>query len=385
MTENLPEVRHTNPMSIPTGPPKGDEWVAMKQQASMIAKSGMAPENLQDDPVKILTIALKGREIGVPPMQALSHINIVKGKPTISAELMAALAQRAGHKIRVLESTGTKCTVQGVRLDDPDAPQQVTFTLQEAKEAGITNNPTWKKYPAAMLRARAISALCRFAFADVLMGASYTPEELGGTEPEARHEQRRMAEREEEITVTDEEVEEAQVVDHEDDDDEEDGPGQVRIAEVHDLSTEIWGDPNAYHVEVKNLGGALAEELTGAQCDALIRGLNRVAERKRKANQEARVRGGGDSPEEERSTGTHPDEVEGVTKGGANGKKEEDLPATKKQKNYLEALINDAVAPSEDTGTPPLQMFEEMIEKPLEEITRGEASEWIGRLSGRVA
>jgi hypothetical protein len=30
-----------------------------------------------------------------------------------------------------------------------------------------------------MLRARAISALCRFAFADVLMGASYTPEELG--------------------------------------------------------------------------------------------------------------------------------------------------------------------------------------------------------------
>jgi hypothetical protein len=54
------------------------------------------------------------------------------------------------------------------------------------------------------------------------------------------------------------------------------------------------------------------------------------------------------------------------------------LPATRKQLNYLEALIADVV---EDGTT----KFEEMVGKPVSELTRGEASEWIGRLSGRAA
>ena len=54
------------------------------------------------------------------------------------------------------------------------------------------------------------------------------------------------------------------------------------------------------------------------------------------------------------------------------------LPATRKQLNYLEALIADAV----EDGAP---KFEEMVGKPISELTRGEASEWIGRLSGRAA
>ena len=44
------------------------------------------------------------------------------------------------------------------------------------------------------------------------------------------------------------------------------------------------------------------------------------------------------------------------------------LPATKKQLNYLE-----------------VGRFEEMVGKPVAELTREEASEWISRLSGRAA
>ncbi len=54
------------------------------------------------------------------------------------------------------------------------------------------------------------------------------------------------------------------------------------------------------------------------------------------------------------------------------------LPATRKQLNYLEALIADVV----EDGIP---KFEEMVGKPVSELTRGEASEWIGRLSGKAA
>jgi hypothetical protein len=58
-----------------------------------------------------------------------------------------------------------------------------------------------------------------------------------------------------------------------------------------------------------------------------------------------------------------------------------ELPATKKQLNYLEALISDVV---DDEGGG-MDKFEDMVGKPLGELTREEASEWISRLSGRAA
>ncbi len=55
-----------------------------------------------------------------------------------------------------------------------------------------------------------------------------------------------------------------------------------------------------------------------------------------------------------------------------------ELPATRKQLNYLEALISDVV----EDGTP---KFEEMVGKKVSELSREEASQWIGRLSGKAA
>lgn len=90
-------------------------------------------------------------------------------------------------------------------------------------------------------------------------------------------------------------------------------------------------------------------------------------------SQEPRRRtGGGARAEAERSEGGQ---------GGAVAQGEvpkESLPATRKQLNYLEALIADVV----EDGLP---KFENMVGKPVSELTRGEASEWIGRLSGRAA
>lgn len=55
-----------------------------------------------------------------------------------------------------------------------------------------------------------------------------------------------------------------------------------------------------------------------------------------------------------------------------------ELPATRKQLNYLEALISDVV----EDGVP---KFEEMVGKKINELSREEASQWIGRLSGKAA
>lgn len=59
------------------------------------------------------------------------------------------------------------------------------------------------------------------------------------------------------------------------------------------------------------------------------------------------------------------------------GSRGEDLPASRKQRNYLEALVEEG-----DEGR---AGFEERIGRNIEELTRAEASEWIGRLSGRAS
>jgi hypothetical protein len=66
------------------------------------------------------------------------------------------------------------------------------------------------------------------------------------------------------------------------------------------------------------------------------------------------------------------------TEENKNEPPKEALPATRKQLNYLEALIADVV----EDG---VAKFEEMVGKPVSELSRGEASEWIARLSGRAA
>lgn len=84
--------------------------------------------------------------------------------------------------------------------------------------------------------------------------------------------------------------------------------------------------------------------------------------------------GGDESPAAEAPV--RKDEQEGARVAREESRAE--LPATRKQLNYLEVLITDVV----EDGT---EKFEEMVGKPISELTREEASEWIGRLSGKAA
>jgi len=85
----------------------------------------------------------------------------------------------------------------------------------------------------------------------------------------------------------------------------------------------------------------------------------------------------GDEPEGQEAFAPRQQEATPASQQRA-GEDKNDLPATRKQLNYLEALVADVV----EDG---LNRFEEMVGKPVSELTRGEASEWIGRLSGRAA
>jgi hypothetical protein len=144
--------------------------------AQRVAGTPFVPSAFRGKPEAVFAAILFGEELGIGPMQALSSIHVIEGKPGMSPELMRALVARAGHRIDVKEASGTKVVLWGKRCDN-DSEATVTWTMEDAKLAGLAGRGAWKTYPRAMLLARATSELCRMVFADVVAGLSYTPEE----------------------------------------------------------------------------------------------------------------------------------------------------------------------------------------------------------------
>jgi hypothetical protein len=152
----------------------------MLEQAERYVASGLLPASIKTAQQALIIMA-QGRELGIPATVALRGIVVVNGKPTCSAELMMALVRRAYGQgaMRVAKTDSKSCTVQ-YRQSGWDGISENSFTIEEAEQAGLFKNPVWKQYPAAMLRARAISATVRFAFPECISGL-YTPEELGAS------------------------------------------------------------------------------------------------------------------------------------------------------------------------------------------------------------
>jgi len=160
-----------------TSLPSPAEWTNIFDMAEKLVPTGFLPESIKT-PAQAAAVMLKGRELGIPPMYALSNIAVIKGKPTCGAELMLALIYRdhGDNAIQFPETSSERCTI-AYRRRGWDKAQTYSFTMQDAQRASLTTN-TWRQYPAAMLRARCISAVARMAFADSI-GGMYTPEELG--------------------------------------------------------------------------------------------------------------------------------------------------------------------------------------------------------------
>ena len=148
--------------------------------ADAVHKTEMVPESLRGRPDAVLAVFMAGFEIGIGPMQALQGINMIKGKPSISPELMRALITQAGHRV-IVEAANDKATIRCHRKEWPeDQWSDFTWTLEDARIAGLlrTNDGTWSKYPRAMLTARVTSEAARAVFPDVIAGLSYTADEV---------------------------------------------------------------------------------------------------------------------------------------------------------------------------------------------------------------
>lgn len=130
-----------------------------------------------------MMIMLAAREYGIGPAQALNGgLHIIEGKVELSARMMSALIRRAKHKMQIMESTNTTCTISGRRSDTQEM-YTATYTIEDAKQAGLIKaTGAWKTVPSDMLYARTLSKLARRLFSDVI-GIGYVEGEIIDSTP----------------------------------------------------------------------------------------------------------------------------------------------------------------------------------------------------------
>jgi len=158
-----------------------------------MADSGMFPD-IQKDAAKAMVKILAGQEIGVTPFQAMSNINIIQGKASMGANLMAAKVKGSGKYDYRADVSSTECKVtirQKIPYGTPtdrEAWEDIgsfTFTMEDAKRIGLAGKDNWRNYPQNMLFARAISNAVRMYAPDVFNGnLVYDPDELGAVTTE---------------------------------------------------------------------------------------------------------------------------------------------------------------------------------------------------------
>jgi hypothetical protein len=141
-------------------------------------KTGMLPDHIKTG-WQFAVIAATGHELGMQPMRAIRSLAMVKGKVVESADSQLARFKAAGGRSQFEVLDESKAVLH---LVHPNGDKHTeTFSLEDAKRAGLSSNSNYSKFPKAMLRSRAITAGLKSIGWEGAVGA-YDPDELRSEE-----------------------------------------------------------------------------------------------------------------------------------------------------------------------------------------------------------
>jgi hypothetical protein len=154
----------------------------IQTMANAVVKSQLFGMKTVDQATALMLIA---QAEGYHPALAARDYHIIQGRPTLKAETMMARFQQQGGKVDWKTLTDQEVTATFSHPSGGSAT--ITWTIEQAKTAGLTGKDNWKNYPRAMLRARVVSEGIRTVFPGVVLGV-YTPEEVQDipTQPQSR-------------------------------------------------------------------------------------------------------------------------------------------------------------------------------------------------------
>lgn len=152
---------------------------AQMDYARAVSAASIIPDAYRGKPADVMIAVSLGQSMGLTPAESLYRIAVIKGKPSASAELIAANVRKAGHRLRVrIDDQALSVSAQIIRADDPEFPFTVTRDMEWARQMGLANGDNYKKQPLTMLQWRAITACARLACPEALYGVAHTPDEL---------------------------------------------------------------------------------------------------------------------------------------------------------------------------------------------------------------
>lgn len=178
MTDQLPAKTQPKAGALSSMVPQNlDDAFRLAKALSM--SGDMVPKHFQGKPEATMAAIVRGIEIGLAPMQALSNIAVINGRASIWGDALPALMQRAGHFLDV-EITGEgEKMVAVAQLTRGDTGKTIvrSFSVDDAKKAGLWGKAgPWQQYPKRMLSLRARTLAARDGASDALMGLQVAEE-----------------------------------------------------------------------------------------------------------------------------------------------------------------------------------------------------------------
>ena len=142
--------------------------------AKLAAKGGMSdPKGAEGLAIR----AVFGLQMGFTPVEGMQGLYLIEGKPVVGGQLLAKRIRQSGvYDYAVIEHDNTKCKIEGFSIKDGSRVSLGfgSFTMDQARAAGLAEKAIWKKYPENMLFARAIANLYRFHMPDLIGMPFYT-------------------------------------------------------------------------------------------------------------------------------------------------------------------------------------------------------------------
>jgi len=169
--------------------------------ALLVVKGGIGPKGMS--PETALVAMLAGRRLGIDPIQSMTDVTVVNGKPTIYGDPAKAIVEGSGYLQDIKEYVAPWCHDCQVESDGvicPNCAQPMTdkkyrgaicsvlrkdrerwvtrgFNQCEAERAQLWGKPgPWKQFPQRMMMYRARGYAFRDTFGDLLRGFHLTEE-----------------------------------------------------------------------------------------------------------------------------------------------------------------------------------------------------------------
>lgn len=156
---------------------ESEQFELTQRQAKLYLASGFF-KGVKDQAQACVKMEV-ARSLNLNPLQGLMGVHFVQDRLCLEASLMAAVAKRnGGYSFRAIKHDDT---IAHIAILDAKGNKlgESSFSMEDARNAGLSTKDNWRKYPRNMLWARAMANACRWYCSDAFGGPVYVPEEMG--------------------------------------------------------------------------------------------------------------------------------------------------------------------------------------------------------------